>query len=193
MSRPFLKRPAPGTVLGSLALIVALAGNADALSNHVIVRRGDIAKGAVTARALAPGAVRAKALAKGAVTARALKGGAVTAAGLGQDAVTSSAISPGAVYGGALGPVSFHSLPIADIDAVAENGKWTLSKRETVSCGGGERLLAGGVSFSNGGNDEVGIVNAIPFFNGSANGFVGQITSNSGGTAAAEVQAVCLR
>lgn len=28
MSRPKLKRPEPGTVLGTLALIVALAGNA---------------------------------------------------------------------------------------------------------------------------------------------------------------------
>ncbi len=81
MSKPKLKRPAPGTVLGALALIVAVAGNANALAggHHTLVHRGDIAKGAVTARALANGAVHPKALAKGVVTAKALHAGAVTA------------------------------------------------------------------------------------------------------------------
>jgi len=193
MPRPSLKRPSPGTVLGSLALIVALAGNANALSPHAIVRKGDIAKGAVTAKALAPGAVHARAVAKGAVTAKALKAGAVTSAALGRDAVTSAALAPGSVYGGALGPVTLHALPLADRDAVAENGKWTFSGRESTACGVGERVLSGGVSITNGGNEEVGVVNAVPFFNGSTNGFIGQITSNSGGTATAEVVAICLK
>lgn len=59
MTKPNLKMPAPGTAMGFLALV----GTANAKTDHVIVRRGDIAKGAVTANALAKGAVHAKALA----------------------------------------------------------------------------------------------------------------------------------
>jgi len=193
MSRPKLKRPTPGTVLGTLALIVALAGNASAFSSHTIVRKGDIAKGAVTAKAIAKGAVHAKALAKGAVNSKALAKGAVGPDALAADAVTASALAPGSVYGGALGPVSMHGTPIADFDAVAENGTWTASNGEVASCAPGERLLTGGIVFTNPGNREVGVLESLPFSNSFANGLVGRITSNSGGTASAEVQAICLK
>jgi hypothetical protein len=213
MSRPKLKRPAPGTVLGLLALIVALVGTANAGSNRVIVRKGDIAKGAVTASALAKGAVTAKKLRKGAVNARALKQGAVgaeaIAAGavgpaairkgavgseaLAANAVTSTALAPGSVYGGALGPVVAHTAPIADRDEAADLSTWTTSDTASALCGAGERLLTGGVVVTNPGNRRVGLVETLPFINATANGFVGQITSDSGGTATAEVQALCLK
>jgi hypothetical protein len=203
MKRFKLKRPAPGTILGLLALIIALAGNANAFSGRVIVRKGDIAKGAVTAkalaggavhaRALAPGAVQAKALAAGSVSAAALKPGAVTAQGLAPNAVTAPAIAPGSVYGGALGPVAIHGAPIGDLDSVAENGTWTASSVVTATCGAGERLLSGGVVFTDPGNHEVGMLEALPFSNGPNGGLAGQITSNSGGSASAEVQALCLK
>lgn len=188
------RRPSPGTILGTIALVVAVAGNANAFSSsRVIVRRGDIAKGAVTAKALASGAVHAKALAKGAVTAKALHKEAVTAAALGRDAVTSAALAPGAVYGGALGAVTLHSVTITDSDTVPSNIEWTASAVESALCASGERLLSGGVVFTNSGNHEVGIVTSQPFVNGANNGWVGAITSNSGGTAKAEVQALCLK
>jgi hypothetical protein len=191
-------------VLGGLALIVAVAGNANAFSaSHVIVRKGDIAKGAVTASALAKGAVHAKAIAKGAVGAKALgkgavgaaaiKGGAVTAAALGPDAVTASALAPGSVYGGALGAVSFHGAPISDPDSSADLSTWTSSAIVTASCATGERLLSGGVVFPELGNNRVGVTTSVPLSNAAANGWVGQITSDSGGTAKAEVQAYCLK
>lgn len=194
MSRPKLKRPAPGTVLGTLALIVAIAGNTGALAgtNHKITK-ADIAKGAVTAKALAAGAVHAKALAKGAVNSKALATGAVTSAALGADAVTASALAPGSVYGGALGPVTVHGTPIADIDESADLSNWTASNSEVASCGPGERLLSGGVVFTNPGNRRVAVIESLPFSNASANGMVGRITSDSGGTASAEVQAICLK
>ena len=202
-SRPSPKRPSLGTVLGFTALIVAIAGTASARPTHVIVRKGDIAKGAVTANAIAKGAIHAKALAAGAVNARALannsvsaatlKAGAVTPAALAPNAVTASALAPGSVYGGALGPVAFHSAPIADLDEVEENGTWTVSSTVTAPCGTGERLLTGGVVFTNPGNREVAITQSAPFANASNSGFVGQITSNAGGTATAEVQALCLK
>jgi hypothetical protein len=198
-----LKRPAPGTILGLLALIVALAGNADAFSGRVIVRKGDIAKGAVTAKALASGAVHAKALAPGAVgpkalgassvTTAALKPGAVTAPVLAPNAVTASAIAPGSVYGGALGPVAIHGAQIADLDGPPEISTWTNSNTEVATCAPGERLLGGGITFADLGNRRVGIVESLPVTNGSLNGWAGQITSDAGGIATAEVQAICLK
>ena len=115
MSRPKLKRPAPGTVLGTLALIVALAGNTGAFAGTgTKITKADIAKGAVTANAIAPGAVRAKALAKNAVhskalataavNARTLASGAVSSASLSSGAVTSKAVAKGAVGPEALAP-----------------------------------------------------------------------------------------
>jgi hypothetical protein len=194
MSKLRLRRPSPGAVLGTLALIVAVAGNANAFSStRVIVRKGDIAKGAVTAQALAPGAVHAKALAKGAVSAKALKKGAVTAAALGPDAVTAAAIAPGSVYGGALGPMTLHSAPIVDLDASADLSNWTISGSAVTTCGLGERVLLGGVRFTNPGNGRAGTINSTPFVNGDLSGWSGQITSDSGGTSSAEVQALCLK
>jgi hypothetical protein len=194
MSKLKLRRPSPGTILGTIALVVAVAGNANAFSStRVIVRRGDIGKGAVTAKTLASGAVHPRALAKGAVTARALKTGAVGTKALGADAVTSAALAPGSVYGGALGVVTVHSAVIADADLVPSNIEWTTSAPSTALCGSGERLLSGGVVVTNPGNHEVGIITSQPFINGAENGWVGRITSNSGGTVVAEVQALCLK
>jgi hypothetical protein len=204
MRRPKLKRPSPGTVLGLLALIVAVAGNTGAFAGtgHKVTKN-DLAKGAVTAKALAKGAVTAKALATGAVTAKALakdavtaaslKAGSVGAAGLAPNAVTASAIAPGSVYGAALGPVVAHGTPIADLDESLAPGSWTASNTETATCGPGEHLLTGGIVFTNPGNREVGILQSLPFSNETSAGVVGRITSNSAGTAAAEVQAICLK
>jgi hypothetical protein len=224
MTRPNLKRPAPGTVLGTLALIVAVAGNTGAFAGtgHKITK-ADIAKGAVTANAIAPGAVRAKALANnavhskalaaggvdarslangavgsasltvGAVTSKALAKGAVGVDAIAPDAVTASAIAPGSVYGGALGPVSIHTAPIADFDTIPDNNEWTASNSESALCASGERLLTGGVVSTNPGNREVGILESFPISNSSANGWLARHTSNSGGTAAAEVEAICLK
>jgi hypothetical protein len=214
MSRLQRLHPSPGTALGLLALIVALAGTANAGPTRVVVHRGDIAPGAVTAKAiakgavttkklrkgaitaakLAPGAVGSGALAKDSVTAAALRAGAVGPAALAANAVTASAIAPGSVYGAALGPVSVYSKPIADLDEVEENGKWTASNTETVECALGERLLTGGIFITNPGNREVGIIEALPVsINDAFQGYSARLTSNSGGTSTAEVRAICLR
>jgi hypothetical protein len=193
-----LGRPSLGTVLGSIgavlgftALLVSLSSSANALPSHTLVHRGDIAPGAVTAQALAPGAVRAKKLAKGAVNAKALAKGAVGAGALADDSVTSAAIAPGSVYGAALGTEVVHTVPIADIDAVAENGTWTAGNGEVALCAPGERLLGGGFAFTNPGNREVAFLEEL--LSPTGNGVLGRITSNSGGLAAAEVEALCLK
>jgi zona occludens toxin (predicted ATPase) len=193
-NRSEVKRPSAATALAALALVVAVGGNTDAFSSSkVIVRKGDIAKGAVTANALAKGAVHAKALASGAVGVKAIKAGSVTSAALGADSVTASAITPGSVYGGALGAVSLHTAAIADPDKVPSNPEWTPSTTVEALCGAGERLVTGGVVLTDPGNNEVGVLTSVPTSQPGANGFVGQITSNSGGTAKAEVQALCLK
>ncbi len=193
-SRFRVRRPSTATVLAALALVVAIGGNTDAFSSsRVIVRKGDIAKGAVTANALAKGAVHAKALANGAVTTKAIKAGAVTAPTLGSDSVTSSSIAPGSVYGGALGMVSFHSAPIADPDLNADLSTWSSSQTVEARCGAGERVVSGGVVFPSAGNSRVGVITSVPVQNSDANGWAGQITSDSGGSAKAEVQAYCLK
>lgn len=205
MNNPNLKRPSPGTVLGLLALIVAIAGNTGAFAgtSHKITK-SDLAKGAVTAAALAKGAVTAPKLRRGAVDSAALAAGAVTAAtirsgsigpaALAPNAVTSSALAPGSVYGGALGPVSAYSKPIADLDEVEDNSVWTASNTETVECALGQRLLTGGVFITNPGNRQVGLIEAQPVsLNGAFQGYSARLTSNSGGTATAEVQAICLK
>jgi hypothetical protein len=214
MSKPRSLRPSPGVVLGALALIVAVVGQASAASTtKVIVRKGEIASGAVSAKALAKGAVHPRAIAKGAVTGAAIKpgsigagalkpgavgastlaGGAVGPGAIAPDAVGSGALAPGSVYGGSLAEETVHSTPIVDVDADPSNIEWTASNSTAAFCGNGERLLSGGVVFTNTGNREVGIVVSQPFVNGPSSGWVGEITTNSGGAAKAEVQALCLK
>lgn len=59
--------------------------------------------------------------------------------------------------------------------------------------GTGERALSGGVVFTAMADREVGRIVSQPFVNGCGNGWVGAITTNAGGAAKAEVQALCLR
>jgi hypothetical protein len=202
-------RPTAGTVLGAIgavlglvALIVSLSSAADASPQGRLVRSSEIASGAVTAKKLANGAVTAKAISADAVTSkklanesvnrRVLRKEAVTANGLAPDAVTRVAIAPGSVYSGALVPESIHVTPIADLDAVAENGAWTASNGEAAMCGTGEALLGTGFAFTEPGNREVGFLQALPVLAPTGNGVTGRITSNSGGSAKAEVVAICL-
>lgn len=194
MKKPNLRRPSAGLVLGALALIVAVAGNSGAFAGtKVIVRKGQIAKGAVTAKSLAHGAVHPAAISKGAVGVAALRPGSVDSSVLAPDAVTSGALAPGSVYGGALGEVTLHSAAITDADTGAHNGEWTVSQPAVALCGSGERVLSGGVVFTELGDAQVGIIASQAFVNGSQNGWAGRITSDAGGLAKAEVQVLCLK
>lgn len=220
MSKLQPRRHSPGTILGLaalivsvVALVVAVVGVATATPRRVVVRKGEIAPGAVTARALAKGAVHPRALAKravhpralargavnsralatGSVNARALKQGSVRTAALAEDAVTAAQLAPGSVYGGALGTVSVKTKPIADLDAIAANIEWTASNTEVAVCGPGEALLGAGFAFTNPGNREASWLQALPFVSAESKGVSGRITTNSGGAAPAEVAAVCLK
>jgi hypothetical protein len=85
--------------------------------------------------------------------------------------------------------VTVHGAAIADLDESADLSTWTASDSTPALCAAGERLLSGGVVFTNPGNRRVGVIESLP----CSNGIVGRITSDSGGTAAAGVQALCLK
>jgi hypothetical protein len=183
------KAIAPGAV-GKKALAKS-AVTSKALSDDSVNGRV-LREGAVTASSIAEGAVGAKALADASVTAKALAQGAVSAPSIASDAVTKGAIAPGSIYGAALAAESIHMTPIVDKDAVAENGTWTASNTETTLCGPGEALLGTGFIFTEPGNREVSFLRAAPFLASTGDGVTGEIASNSGGSARAQIMAICL-
>jgi hypothetical protein len=213
-----LRHPTLGTVMGAAALVLALAALIVALSSsadaarHAFVKKGDIAPGAVTAKTLAHGAVHPKALAKGAVTAPKIKAGAVdtaalakgavtanvlarssvTAPALAEDSVTSTALAPKSIYAAAFGDETVHTATIKDQDEIAENPIWTASSTGVAICGTGELLMQTGFTFTNLGNRQVSFLEALPVLNSSTNGLKGAFSSNSGGTAEAQIVAHCL-
>jgi hypothetical protein len=193
-------------------LVTTMAGIATA-SPKVIVRKGDIAPGAVTAKALAKGAVTAPKIQKGTITGAKLASGSVSsedlangsvgAAKLGAGAVTAQAIAAGAVTKGAIAPDSIGASqlgeeevvvkPISDLDTDAHNGEWTASNTEIAVCGGGGKLTGGGFSFSTLSNGESNWIEALPIINGEAQGIAGRLTSDAGGTASGNIVAICLK
>jgi hypothetical protein len=195
-----------------VAVGISLSGVATA-SQRILVRKGDIApgavtrqsinKGAVTTAKLKNGAVTAGKLGAGSVTGPALGNGSVTAAKLGNgsvttpaiapDAVTASTIAPGSIYGGSLGAETVVTKPIADLDAVAHNGEWTASNVEAALCGTGEALLGTGFAMTNPGDGQASWLEALPVINSETRGVLGRISTDSGGTAAGEIVAICLK
>jgi hypothetical protein len=198
-------------VIALAAFVVSVSGIATA-SPKVIVRKGDIAPGAVTAKALAKGAVTApkiqKAtitgakLADGSVTAEQLADGSVTSSKLGAGSVTSPAIAPGAVTAGAIAPGSIHgsalgpetvvSKSIADLDADPHNGEWTPSNTEAAACGTTGALLGTGFAATTIGNAQVSWLQALPIINAEFHGVTGRISTDDGGAAVGQVLAICL-
>jgi hypothetical protein len=192
-----------GMAAGIVALAVSLSGVAGAVSNNGrLVKKGDIAKGAVTAKALAPGAVHARALAGSAVTTpkladesvnkRVLKNGSVTVRAIAPNAVTAGAIAPGSIYGGALAKRTLHVTPLKDADAVASNPEWTAGDTASSLCGPGEALLGTGFAMTQPGNREVAWLQALPVLSGTGDSVSGRFASNSGGSAEGEIVALCL-
>jgi hypothetical protein len=211
--------PTPTFWVAVAALVVAMAAFGVSVSGiataspKVIVRKGDIAPGAVTAKALAKGSVTAPKIRKGAitaaklgagsVTAEQLANGSVTAAKLGAGSVTSQAIAGGAVTAGAIAPHSVGAAqlgeaevivkPIADLDKIAHNGEWTASNVEIAACGSAARLFGGGFSFSSLNNGESSWIEEMPIINGEVNGVAGRFTSDAGGAAGGSIAAICLK
>jgi hypothetical protein len=212
-------QPTPTFWLAGAALVIALAAFVVSVSGiataspKVIVRKGDIAPGAVTAKALAKGAVTAPKiqkgtitgakLASGSVTSEKLASGSVTASSLGVGAVTAQAIAAGAVTKGAIAPGSIGAsqlgelevvvTPVADQDTIAHNSEWTASNREIAACKSGGIVMGGGFYFSIPTNGESSWIEELPINNSEAQGVAGRFTSDAGGAASGNVVATCLK
>lgn len=212
-------QPTPTFWLAGAALVVALAAFVVSVSGiataspKVIVRKGDIAPGAVTSKALAKGAVTgakirkgtitAAKLASGSVTGEDLANGSVTSSKLGAGSVTSQAIAPSAVTAGAIAPGSIHgaalgaetvvSKPIADLDKEPHNGEWTPSNVEAAACGPGEALLGAGFGMTTLGSAQASWLQALPIINAEFHGVTGRFSADDGGAAVGQVTAICLK
>jgi hypothetical protein len=187
-------------ILSICALSVALGGNAVAYTfaakgggGHHKIRKGEIAKGAVTASALANGAVTGNKIRTGAVGERAIRPESVSEHDLANGAVTARVLAAQSVYGAALGPVEVASVPIKDADVSEDLSTWTNSASVAASCPNNGRVLSGGVNFTNPGNRRVGTIISVPSVNGGTNSWQGGITSDAGGSAEASVVVLCLK
>lgn len=201
-----------GFAMGLAALFISLSGLAGAAPNRVIVHKGDIAPGAVTAKSLAKGAVTSKKIRKKAVTAAKLADGAVQGrslapgavsqqslgnevvgtAALAKNAVTASQLAPGSVYGGSLRETKVVTTPIADLDPIAHNGEWTPSNTEAALCAPGEKVIGSGFALNAPGGQAASWLQASPIYSGDRQGMVGRISTDAGGTATAAITAICL-
>jgi hypothetical protein len=175
MKRLASKRPSPALVLSVVAVLIALGGEAGALSGKHSVGKGDIANGAVTSRSLATGAVTDRAIAQ-----RAIHGSAIAS-----KAIKARTLAPGSVDARALGPVTVIETQIPDLDAAVDS---TYTQSGTaLACPGGQRLLSGGVrSFA----DRVLMVSSRP----GSDRWEAVIASDAGGALlAATLDILCLK
>jgi hypothetical protein len=85
-------RPSPAMVVAFIALCVALAGSASALPGRNKVKKGDIARSAVTSRTIAKGAVRTRAIRSRNVTRSRIALKAIDSSRVGSDALTGANI-----------------------------------------------------------------------------------------------------
>lgn len=92
MSRILRHRPSPAMVVAFIALSVALAGTASALPGRNKVKKGDIARSAVTSRTIARSAVRSAHIRSRSVTRSKIAQKAIDSSLVGSDALTGANI-----------------------------------------------------------------------------------------------------
>jgi hypothetical protein len=97
MSRKNRLAPTPALWVAVAALVVAMSGAAFALPGKFSVKKDDIAKGAVTAKALAKNAVTSKSIAKNAVAGKNVKNNAITGTKVKDESLSSKDVSDYAV------------------------------------------------------------------------------------------------
>ena len=115
------RRPSSGLIVAMIALVVALAGTAQALPGHGKVDKNDIKRNAVKSKAIKAAAVTTDKLADGAVTSAKLADGSVTTNKLAGSAVTGGKLADGAVSTDKLADASVTNAKLAD--AAVSTGK----------------------------------------------------------------------
>ena len=178
MQRSASRRPSPALVLSMITLFVAITSTAGALPGRHLVEKGDIARGAVTSRALARGAVKGRAIAPRAVTSKKLA----------NDAVTSGKLAPFSVGAFALGDTTTVSASITDADPTANDFAWTTSPSAVAVCPSDGTLLGGGVAITTSTFHRAFIQTSAP----GANRWEGTISTDTGGASPGQVYAICL-
>jgi hypothetical protein len=177
-------RPTAPLVINLIALLIVLGGQAVALSGRNVVKKDDIAAGAVTARNLGRGIV--------------------TKPKLGRHAVTDSALTNKSVTGRAITPRSVHGLMLAGIFQVVatvpdadpagpmgSDGNWTTSAA-TATCPSGARLLEGGITIHDSASHRAFVQSIYPS-SSSASTWVGEMSTDTAGASPGQLLASCLR
>jgi hypothetical protein len=177
-------RPTAPVAINLIALFIVLGGHAIALPGKHVVKKNDIAAGAVTARNLAPGIVTTAKLGRHAVTDAALH----------NKAVTGRTIRPGSVRGftltGTFQPVA--NVPDADpAGPMGYDGFWTTSGA-TATCPQGASLLTGGIRIQDSASHRDFVQSAYPSSSNDST-WVGQISTDTGGASPGQLYAHCLR
>ncbi len=184
MNRLVNFRPSAPLVINLIALSIVLGGQAIALPGRQTVTKGDIAPGAVVARNLNSGIVSTADLRRAAVDENALR----------KHSAVGRTIKTGSVGGLALAGVNPFVAQIPDSDPPAPMGAdsyWT-SSGATVSCQPGGKLFGGGISILGPNNGRGFVQSAFPS-NTDPSTWVGQISTDTGGTSPAQLLAVCLK
>jgi hypothetical protein len=177
-------RPTAPVVINLVALFIVLGGHAVALPGKNVVKKNDIAPGAVTARSLAPGIV----------TSAKLGRHAVTDAALANKSVTGRTISPRSVHGLMLAGTIVIPANVADADPagpMGSDGNWTTSGA-TATCPPDAMLLNGGITIQDSPSHRAFVQSIYPS-GSNASTWVGQISTDTGGASPALLYAYCLR
>jgi hypothetical protein len=173
-------RPTAPVAINLIALFIVLGGHAIALPGKHVVKKNDIAAGAVTARNLAPGIVTTAKLARN----------AVTDAALANEAVTGRTIKTRSVHGLTLAGTFQPVANVPDADPVADFS-WSISGA-TATCPSSAMLLNGGVTIQDSALHRAFVQSIYPSSSNDST-WVGQISTDTGGVSPGQLYAHCLR
>ncbi len=175
-------RPSAPLVINLIALFIVLGGQALAISG-----------GKVQKDDLAPGAVTAFNLAKGSVRSSKLSSQTVRGADLAKAAVIGRTLARNSVNGQALQGTIEQPVTIPDADPNGDPGEfnWTTSGA-AATCPAGTLRLNGGVRIEDSATHRAFLQSTFPSAT-NGNGWVGEISTNTGGASPGLLLALCLR
>jgi hypothetical protein len=163
----WIRRPSPGTVIGCIALMVAMGGTAQALNGVNTVEHDDLRNNVVHSREIAP------------------------------DEVRSSDIHDGAVHDQHLAAILEEDGPNVVINDPANDGDWSTgtagTSQSVAQCPAGTRLIGGSMEWDTDGgvNGDLAIVKMFPNF--TTNSWTAVGSSDEGTSESFHAIAHCIR